>query len=685
MKQNKEKLQKNKAQEEAIATTEGPVIIISCPGSGKTTTLVRRIENIIKKGANPNKILMVTFSKASSLDMENKYIEMFGKNPGIKFSTIHSLCLTILSQAGLYTYKDIMSDRDKVEFFLKKVYDLPKMTDNMTLVKSIMSEISYIKNNHINYKSKNFKIQGIDKDVFIKIYQEYEQEKKSIGKIDFDDMLFECEKLLTDNPDILHQWQERFNYIQCDEYQDTNLCQKNILYALAANNNNLCVVGDDDQSIYGFRGADFEIMLNFPKDFPEAKVISMSTNYRSGQAIIDNADKLIKHNNNRFQKDFKSFRGDSNDFKGEVSLHDFESEPEMSRAIANEIAKLHKEGTDYKDIAILFRNNSQSFMPVMALLREEIPIRTVENIKTIYHTSIYDDIKSYAELAMGIDVNKNLMNVINRPNRFLKKAAFSKVEEFTYPNMIECIEYLLTKSAWQYGSAEESIKKWFKYLGPKKVTKDMDPTEFLDNLFSNKKIAYLKYIEELSEFTNTPIEENQAIIEELYKDASEFDTLQKWLDHAEKIREKIRQINRDTKAKEGVSLMTMHKSKGLEFKVVFVIGVNEGILPSPRVESGREIEEERRLLYVAITRAKDRLYICSFKTPSRFINEIIAEPKKIDISKKLKGTPVEHVEFGKGKVVKYDKKKIVVNFQRHGIKRLDFPEVMEKEKMIYLK
>lgn len=685
MKKNKEKLQENKAQEEAIATTEGPVIIISCPGSGKTTTLVRRIENIIKKGANPNKILMVTFSKASSLDMENKYIEMFKNNPGIRFSTIHSLCLTILSQAGLYTYKDIMTDRDKVEFFLKKVYDLPKMTDNITLVSTIMTEISYIKNNHINYNSKNFKPQGIDKDIFIKIYKEYEQEKKSVGKIDFDDMLFECEKLLVNNPNILDQWQRRFDYIQCDEYQDTNLCQKNILYLLAANNNNLCVVGDDDQSIYGFRGADFEIMLNFPNDFPQAKVISMSTNYRSGQAIIDNADKLIKYNSNRFQKDFKSFRGDSQGFKGEVSLHDFESDPEMSRAVANEIIKLHKEGIDYKDMAILFRNNRQSFMPVMALLREQIPIRTVENIKTIYHTSIYDDLKAYADLAMGIDVNKNLMDVINRPNRFLKKAAFRKVEEFTYPNMVECLEYLMTKSAWQYGNAEENIKKWFKYLGPKQVTTDMDPTIFLDNLFSDNKIGYIKYIEQLSEFTNTPVEENQAIIEELYKDASKFDTLQEWLEHAENTREKIKQINRDTKAKEGVSLMTMHKSKGLEFKVVFVIGVNEGVLPSPRIKTDRGMEEERRLLYVAITRAKDRLYICSFKKPSRFIDEIVAEPKKIDISKKLKGTPVEHIEFGKGKVVKYDKNKIVVNFQRHGIKRLNFPEVMEKEEMIYLK
>lgn len=677
-------LQKNEAQEQAINATEGPVIIISCPGSGKTTTLVRRIENIINKGCDPKKILMVTFSKASAVDMEERYVEMFNKNPGIRFSTIHSLCLTILAQAGKYNQRDIMSERDKMEFFLKRVYDVPKMTDNVSFANIVMTEISYVKNNHINIQSKTYKPNGIDKNVLLELFNEYEKEKQATGKIDFDDMLLKCEELLEEDESVLKKWQNKYDYIQCDEYQDTNLCQKNILYMLADNNKNLCVVGDDDQSIYGFRGADFEIMLNFPNDFKDATVISMSTNYRSAQSVIDKADTLIKRNQNRFEKDFKSFRGEFKNVEGSVEFEHFESDPEMSRAITNKIIELNKEGISYNDMAVLFRNNKQAVVPIITLLREEIPIKTAENVKTIYDSSIFYDIKSYVELSLGIEVNKNLMDILNRPNRFLKKSAFKNVTEFTYPNMINSIEYLLSKPAWQYGNAEESIRKWMAHLGPNKINWDSDPTDLLDKIFNSKKIAYLKYVEELAEFTNTPVEESYSVIEELYNDASKFSTIREWFNYANSIQEKIKKVNRESRNKSGVNLLTMHKSKGLEYKVVFVVGVNEGILPSPRSKTDKDIEEERRLMYVAMTRAKDQLYIYSYGDPSRFVEEIKSGPEKKDVSKKLKGTKVNHKDFGKGKVVKYADGEVIINFNMFGIKRLKFPETFEDGVMEYI-
>ena len=268
----------NKAQEKAIQKTKGPVIVIACPGSGKTTTLVRRIHRMIETGANPKKILMVTFAAQAAQDMARRYEELYKKNPGITFSTIHRLCFSLLIRERGYRTKSVLDERTQIEFFLQRLKNDPTVNDPWETARAIVTEISVIKNNYINIRK--YRPRSIDKETFVALYREYEQMKERTRHLDYDDMLVKALEVLEVDKEVRTRWQNRFDYIQCDEYQDTNRIQRDILYLLAAPHNNLCVVGDDDQSIYKFRGADASIMMEFEEDFEQAESIYLSTNYR---------------------------------------------------------------------------------------------------------------------------------------------------------------------------------------------------------------------------------------------------------------------------------------------------------------------------------------------------------------------------------------------------------------------
>lgn len=675
---------KNKAQEEAIKNINGPLIIIACPGSGKTTTLIRRIKNIIDHNVNPKKILMVTFANSAAKDMNNRYKKMYGENPGITFSTIHSLCFNILKKENMYDKGNIISEDVKMDFFINYLKRYSEIGNAWDIAKKVITEISVIKNNFINLDT--YEPESVKREIFLKALKKYEDYKKMSGFIDFDDMLIEADKILSTNKNALKKWQDRFDYIQCDEYQDTNFIQKNILYTLAGDKKNLCVVGDDDQSIYRFRGADSSIMMNFNKDFPRAKTIYMSTNYRSCQKIVDIADICIRHNIKRFDKSFISQRG-LDGLKGSVEYKQFDSKFTEMAYIKAIIERRHKEGIKYKDMAILFRNNKQASVPVFSLSKDDIPYNSTEKVKTVYQDWIFKDILCYIELSMGINVKTNLMKALNRPNRFLNPKYFYNTK-YSKKDMINSLDYLMnvsSKEFWRYESARKKIEKWMMYFGPGKIDSDT-PVDFVFEGLETKGLNYIKFIKNVVEFRKEDLGEVYDEYNLLKEDAFKCKTVGKWLEYADFMIRKTEEGNKKS-SKNGVVLTTMHKSKGMEWKDVYIINVNDDIIPTKQAFSQDDIEEERRLLYVAMTRAKDRLFISYNGIESPFMSETMSKLRdKYDpkIIKKLAGTVVKHKKYGFGKIANYSNDVVNIKFDTVGYKAFKFPDAFKKGLLEYV-
>ena len=675
-------LVKNEAQEKAIATIDGPVIIISCPGSGKTTTLVRRIKNIVDHDVDPSKILMVTFANDAAKEMGEKYKEMYSKNPGVVFSTIHALCLNILREEKGYDRDNIIQERRKIEFFNDILKYNPQVNDSWELSKQIITEISNIKNNYINFRTYNSEY--VEKNYFLELYLSYEKYKKQNSLIDFDDMIIEALQLLKDDKGVREKWQNKFDYIQCDEYQDTNKIQRDILYILSEKHKNLCVVGDDDQSIYKFRGADFSIMLNFDKDFKDVAKINMSTNYRSTKDIVNIANLCIQKNTVRFDKDFVSFRGKEKGENGTVLYSLRRDKSEEIGALIQKIEDRHKSGVAYKDMAVLFRTNKQANPIVEALERKNIPYNSSEKINSVFDNWIFDDIKAYIELGMGINTDYNLQRIINHPNRFLQSKRFKGIE-YSMRGLRHAMRYMERQGAprWQQEAAEESLEVLYKNFGIGKIKSTSSPAVVFQGLDA---VKYIKYLEASAEFRK---EDKEVYIEEynyLKNIALQFKTVGNFLDYVKKDLFLAKSRNKK-KDENGIAIMTMHSSKGLEWDSVFLSGVSQGLVPSARAKTKEDIEEERRIFYVAMTRAKDYLYITGSGRESEFMTKIIVdmkEEKDPTIKKKLAGSKVFHKEHGEGKVVNYTKDKIRIRYKGGGILEYPFPEIFKDKTMKYI-
>lgn len=588
----------NKAQEEAIHTINGQMILIACPGSGKTTTLIRRIHYMITEGdISPEHILMITFTKAAADEMKDRYIKMYSKNPGITFCTIHSLCLAIIRK--FYNKKlNVISEFEVRNFFQYRIRFLDQINDKDDFINDILLDITVIKNNLLD--PKKYTPQCInDKELFLSLYNEYEEYKKEKDQIDFDDMLILAFNILRKMPHALQWIRERFRYIQVDEYQDTNYLQRNIIYMIAGKNGNLVVVGDDDQSIYGFRGARPEIMLNFSKDFPNAKKINMSTNYRSLQSIISCSGKLILHNKKRFEKDFLGSRQDF----GEISKHQFPTQMDQTTAVVKEIEKLLKNGVSPNDIAILYRINSEASLPAELLLKKKIPFYCNEVLKSKYEHWIFKDILAYYRLANDQGSKADLKRILNHPNRYFY-SNFKNVEP-TFDSMYNAATFQKGKKRWQIEKAQDQVVVFFNHL---KRLKGQKPHDFLKILYSSIFVNYKSYLKEYSKKRNMEFSDLEDIYSELSEESKLFDNWDDWMKSIEEYNQKIKDKN---KARDGVTLSTMHRSKGLEWNHVFIIDCVDGTYPF--VKATGETEEERRLFYVAMTRAKDCLYFYSYR------------------------------------------------------------------------
>lgn len=586
----------NAAQEEIIRTTEGQLIVVACPGSGKTTTLIRRIHHMIEKQIPPENILMVTFTNAAAKEMKERYRKQFGDAP-VTFSTIHALCFAILRKFSGFTNNDILTDTRS--YFYDKLRHVNQINDKDEFITSFLTEMSVIRNNRMDLK-RYIPESTTDKKLFLSLLHDYEEYKKELGRLDYDDMLSKAYEKIQNDPDCLAWLRNRYKYIQIDEYQDTNYLQRDIMYLIAGENGNLAVVGDDDQSIYGFRGARPEIMLGFTKDYPNAKQIFLSTNYRSCSEIITTADMLIQHNRSRFKKDFIGYRKEA----GSVGLMETASKDSQLLHVCAKIGELLKAGEDPSNIAILYRTNQQAEPIAELLMQFRVPFCSTEKIHGRYEHWMFRDIQAYYNLANKKGNEKmEMARILNHPNRFLYDKAFYACG--LNEKKMRSAVYDTCKNNWKRNHQLDAVMDLFFYLNK---LQGAEPTNFLNLLGSN--VGYKDYLKDYADYRNMDVKELKNIWDAYFQDAKKYQTWKDWGRFIVMYNKKLKEAQKN---RQGVVLSTMHCAKGLEWKYVFIIDCVEGMCPHKKAETPQELEEERRLFYVAMTRAKDELYLYTFK------------------------------------------------------------------------
>ena len=604
----------NEAQTQAIQHTDGPCLVLAGPGSGKTLTIAKRIEYLIKVyKVRPEEILVVTFTRFAAAEMKSRLCLVMGKRDlPVTVGTFHGIYYGILKWAYRMNQENILSETEKYQI-LRGVINKERMEifDEEDFIQDIAAEIGKVKNNRIPLEE--FVSEKCSADAFRNIYRNYEQHRKELKKIDFDDMLVLCYELFRARPDVLAQWQKKFRYVLIDEFQDINRIQYDVIRMLAQPENNLFVVGDDDQAIYGFRGADSELMLGFGKDFPDAKQILLGMNYRSTANIVQNSLKLIENNVERYSKKLEANR------EGGSCLHIQEVKDPVEEAeyVLEEIQKCKENGIKEEEIAILFRVHTDARAVVEAMVERKIPFQMKEHLPNIYEHFIAKDIMAYFRLATGARHRQDFLQIMNRPKRYLgrdsvagAKASFEDMRKF-------------------YCDKDWMIDRIDQFEWDVKMLMKMAPYAAIQ--YIRKRIGYDDFLKEYAFTHQINRSDLNEVLAEIEEAAKAFSSVEEWFAHVEEYTEtlKVKEKERN-RPRPGVRLMTIHASKGLEFKQVFLIAANEGRIPYQKAKTDKEIEEERRLFYVAMTRAKDFLKICYVKikngkevAPSRFVDELL--------------------------------------------------------------
>lgn len=596
------------AQNEALNFIYGQVIVIACPGSGKTTTIINRTVRMVEeKNVNPASMLNITFTKAAADEMATRFHKKSNKK--VSFSTIHAFCYHVLCTDYGYTKDDILKESEKWIFISELLRNTIAPAQMEDVIKEVMQGISFCKNKQL--PTVAYKCEKCNQKVFDNIYKSYIDYTAKIKKIDFDDMLILFRDKLLSNPDFLKKMQNQYKFITVDEFQDVNQIQADICYLIAGDKGNIFIVGDDDQSIYRFRGAESQIMLDFPKHYPNCKKIFLDTNYRSCNDIVRAADNLIRNNKIRFDKSFIANRTEN----GELYVLDNNNSVEQAKKIVEEIKYLHQDDELYEDMAILYRNNNLSLSLINALVQNKIPFHVTEKVTSIHQDPIMMDIKSYYNLATGNEKKGDLLRIINRPSRFVP---IRKIMNVTYDK--EDILKALTGEK-PYVRTKVTDMCWdIKALGEKKK-----PSLFINYLVTC--MGYKDFLKKGAEYLGKDVSESYDTLDLLTQEAKKFKTMPEWFSYIEGYENGLKKAA-EKKNKEGICLSTFHSSKGLEWKDVFVVNVNEKVTPYIKAETPEDIEEERRMFYVACTRAKDRLYLSYLVTndgkqiPSRFLSEM---------------------------------------------------------------
>ena len=624
----------NNKQKEAVLETEGPCLVIAGAGSGKTKVLTHKIAYLIsEKYIKPWNILAITFTNKAANEMKERVEKLVGEvAKDMWIGTFHSICVRILrkyiDRLG-FDHSFLIFDTSDQRTLIKECMKTLKIDDKMFTDRSVLAEISNGKNEMLEPKAYQTKFAGdYRKEVIGRIYELYQQRLKENNAIDFDDIINYTIKILTENEDALEYYTNKFHYILVDEYQDTNKAQFTLVTILASKYGNITVVGDNDQGIYSFRGADITNILNFEKDFPGTKIVKLEQNYRCTGNILKAANSVIKHNENKYEKKLWT---ENEEGKLPV-IHKSDDEYDEGRFVTEEINHLRREEYfKYSDFTVLYRMNSQSRAIEEILRREGIPYKIVGGLK-FYERKEIKDIISYLRLIYNFSDNISLKRIINEPKRGIGKTSIDNIGEISEKTGLSMFDII--KHADEYGlnrvkaNANEFIQT-IEYLRSKieelsiseLIKETLNKTGYVKALELENTTEAESRIENLEEFLTVAIEFEEEEAENTLGDFLEGITLSSDIDGMED-------------SEDSVTLMTLHSAKGLEFPVVFLVGLEEGIFPGNKsIGEPKEIEEERRLFYVGITRAKQYLYLTcskkrtifgstSYNQVSRFVNEI---------------------------------------------------------------
>ena len=614
----------NRGQDEAIKHGNGPCMVLAPPGSGKTLIVTERTRYLIEEsGVRPDQILVITFTRYAAREMKERFERLTaGKNYPVTFGTFHSIFYGILKCAYGIGANNLMSEKES-SVLLQEVLDqtdiesTPEVEDEEELVRELLREVGMVKNGLCHLK--DFHSKYFTQDEFAEVFRSYEHQKKELKKFDFDDMLVQCYALFRKKPEILQGWQKRFQYILIDEFQDINRVQYEVIRMLAAPRYNLFVVGDDDQSIYGFRGAKPELMLYMKQEFPSLRTISLTVNYRSTEFITGAAARVILHNDTRFYKRVQSFRGRGQN----VHVQEVLDEQEEAQYVTEEIQKKLDQGIKPGEIAVLFRAAVQARMISEILSEHRIPFEMRDYVTNFYRHFIVKDMMAYLQLAAGKRDRSLFLTICNRPLRYLARNSM----ENRQVNFEDLRKFYCDKD-WMLDIIDQ-------FDVDVRMMKNMAPYAAIQ--YIRKKIGYDDFLKEYAEKHQISWKQLMDVMAELEERSKNFKSYDEWEIHIAKYTQELEEQQAKARKIKGerenkVQLMTIHSAKGLEFEDVFVIHANEGEIPHQKAEKKDEIEEERRLFYVALTRAKNNLCI-SYITqkngnsikPSRFVEELLGQ------------------------------------------------------------
>lgn len=615
-------------QKTAVTHGDGPLMVLAGPGSGKTFVITHRIAHLIRfMQVPPNQILVVTFSKAAAVEMEERFLRLCGESDinvssNVHFGTFHSVFFSIIRRAYGYHGSQVATETDKLNLMREILKEMSLNTeDDQSQCFDLLNEISVVKEERISLDY--YYAISCSSDIFKEIYRKYESGLAKLKKIDFDDMLLMTYDLLSQREDIRESLEKQFAYILVDEFQDINKLQYEIVKLLAGKRANLTIVGDDDQSIYRFRGARPEIMLNFPKDYPKVKQVVLDVNFRSTNEIVYAASKLIKNNVHRFHKEVLSHRGDGK----KVSIYKFNSRITENKAIIEDIKEYLRIGINIDEIAVLYRTNIQPRILTEMLMEHQIDFVIKDNIPNIYEHWISKDIIAYMKLATGSGKRGELLRIMNKPLRYIKRDALSA----RGADIDDILDYYKDKPYMK-----ETVLELRHCI---KTISTLKPSTAIS--FIRGAVGYDDYLHSYADERDLDEEELFNVLGELQHSAGNFSTIPEWFSH---ISDYKRNLEEQYKAQgihkeedtHGIRLMTFHASKGLEYSIVYILDANEGVTPHRKAKTKEELEEERRMFYVAMTRARDRLNICSTtsgfhkKTEiSGFVKELISNDSNI--------------------------------------------------------
>lgn len=686
----------NEPQARAVQTTDGPVLILAGAGSGKTKALTHRIAYLIaEQSVWPNEILAVTFTNKAAREMRFRLADLLQQDASKRdfmpwMGTFHSVCVRLLRMDGSHISIQsnfVIYDEDDRRSVIKQAMKTLGITDKQLKTSAASSIISTEKNKLNDPETMLASAKYPYQQMIAEVYAEYEKLRRASGALDFDDLLIEVVRLLRDVPEVRQKWQQRFRHILIDEYQDTNAAQYAIVKLLVNAERNICVVGDDWQSIYSWRGADFTNILNFERDFPGAEVVKLEQNYRSTQAILDAAQQVIAHNKNRTDKMLWT----DGQAGSPLQLQAYYSEDEEAAAVADHVdVQVRMGGREYDDFAVLYRTNAQSFALERAFRQRFIPVQIIGGMRFLDRAEV-KDVLAYLRLAYQPSDVASFLRIVNTPARGIGAVSVEKFLTWQRTSGMDIIAAM--SNAEQTSSITGRARQALVSLGDMfriiqvKLADNTPPGDVIEYIYDVSQ--YRTHLDDGTPKADERIENIASLVAE----ASTYADVQTFLE------EVALMSSTDKSAEHGqVTLMTLHAAKGLEFPVVHMVGMEEGVLPHARVFDGTpdDIEEERRLCYVGMTRAREELWLSyassrrtfqqtSYNEPSRFLKEIdglhgAREPAYQDTSHfedfysdemLASGERVKSAQFGAGTVVDVDGMAVTIEFDNGSTKKLN--------------